>query len=143
MSQISQLAYQNIADKIPKRRRKVFEQFVKNPRSTVWEIADLIGWNRNEVSGRVTELRQSFLIVECGTKQNHETNQKNTVYTPIESEVKRTHLINTHISALTHEVDAIQSDLDFGLVTPVSRKELQKRVNKLKINISRLQKLIQ
>ncbi len=49
-------------------RQRVFECIEANQPISAGRIGDLLGCTPNQVSGRVTELRQAGRIEECGTE---------------------------------------------------------------------------
>ena len=52
MSITSTKAFADIQVKLPDRRREVYKAIAENPNSSIYDIADVLGWNLNQVSNR-------------------------------------------------------------------------------------------
>lgn len=69
MSQASLFAYQSIIEKLPERRRKVFEavaRWTPGGGATCKTLAGELGLARDSVSPRIGELKNAGAIIECG-----------------------------------------------------------------------------
>ena len=68
MSITSTKAFVEIQVKLPDRRREVYRAVAENPNSSIYDIADILGWNLNQVSNRINELVNSGLIEKTGSE---------------------------------------------------------------------------
>ena len=68
MSITSTKAFAEIQVKLPDRRREVYKAIAENPNSSIYDIADILGWNLNQVSNRINELVNSGLIEKTGSE---------------------------------------------------------------------------
>lgn len=68
MSITSTKAFAEIQEKLPERRREVYKAIAENPNSSIYDIADVLGWNLNQVSNRINELVNSGLVEKTGTE---------------------------------------------------------------------------
>lgn len=62
----SKVAYATIQKEKTRAKDKVLET-IKGQRATRQEIAEILGWPINRVTGRVSELLQDGVIEECAT----------------------------------------------------------------------------
>ena len=68
MSITSTRAFVEIQKKLPERRREVHKAIAENPNSSIYDIADVLGWNLNQVSNRINELVNSGLVEKTGSE---------------------------------------------------------------------------
>ena len=68
MSITSIRAFVEIQVKLPERRREVYKAIAENPNSSIYDIADVLGWNLNQVSNRINELVNSGLVEKTGSE---------------------------------------------------------------------------
>lgn len=68
MSITSIRAFVEIQKKLPDRRREVYKAIAENPNSSIYDIADVLGWNLNQVSNRINELVNSGLVEKTGSE---------------------------------------------------------------------------
>jgi hypothetical protein len=68
MSVTSTRAFVEIQKKLPERRREVHKAIAENPNSSIYDIADVLGWNLNQVSNRINELVNSGLVEKTGSE---------------------------------------------------------------------------
>mgnify|MGYP000917842249 CR=1 FL=1 len=68
MSITSTRAFAEIQKKLPERRREVHKAIAENPNSSIYDIADVLGWNLNQVSNRINELVNSGLVEKTGSE---------------------------------------------------------------------------
>jgi len=74
-------AYQDIKDKLPERRRKVFEVIARSKGVASFEIAMILNWPINCVSGRVTELADAGIIEDkSGRVSNPRSSKANILW---------------------------------------------------------------
>lgn len=68
MSITSTKAFAEIQVKLSDRRREVYKAIAENPNSSIYDIADVLGWNLNQVSNRINELINLGLIEKTGSE---------------------------------------------------------------------------
>ena len=68
MSITSTKAFAEIQVKLPDRKREVYKAIAENPNSSIYDIADVLGWNLNQVSNRINELVNSGLVEKTGSE---------------------------------------------------------------------------
>src|SRR5690606_31710520 len=71
----------------------------------------------NEITGRITELKNAFLVVEIGSKRNRYSNKKNTAYRVVHSVDERIDLINAAFIRLREQREKLESDYHAGVST--------------------------
>lgn len=63
-------AWRDIQEKLPKKRRAIFETIAEHVEGlTLFEIEEILGWGINCVSGRVTELHGARLVRDSGQRR--------------------------------------------------------------------------
>lgn len=86
----SRQAYRQIKPDLKRRRRQVYDIIADwpagKPDPSIADIAQRLGWQNNEVSGRVTELRKDHLIIITGKKFNPSGKRARTYRIPASSE---------------------------------------------------------
>lgn len=133
------LAYQNILDKLPEKRKMIYNIVANNNGITSQEISDKYNLPINQVVGRVYELKERFLIKECGSLDNHITQTKNTRYKALESELEHEELKSKELDLLFDKRLDIQCTLMHcrEVYSIEALKKELKRIEK-KINILKL-----
>lgn len=94
----------------------------------------------NQVSGRITELQDSYHIKESGSKFNYQTRKPNTLWqiiTPFE----RNDLINLAFIKLRNERDVLINDLNLLNLSQITRGRTLKRINAIDKQIFKLENL--
>lgn len=104
-------AFCKIINRLPEKRQKVFKLIEKNPNITAQELSLKTMLPINEITGRITELKNAYLIVETGSKRNRHSNKKNTAYRVVDSIDERIDLINKTFSNLQEKCRLLESDL--------------------------------
>ena len=125
------ISYFQIVDKLPQKRKTIFELIKRHEPCTAWELCSQSMLPVNEVSGRITELKRLFLVVECGKKENRFTGHFNTVYRKA-TEEERVRLINAEFVRLRDVKDDLINGLNLGVIGVTKQivlKEL-KKINK-------------
>lgn len=105
-------AFSAIADRLPEKRQRVFKHILSQENVTAQELAQKTSLPINEITGRITELKNAHLIVETGSKRNRHSNKKNTAYRVVESIGERIDLINKTFAKLQKERKILESDLN-------------------------------
>ncbi|MDV7696262.1 hypothetical protein N6B72_04935 [Chryseobacterium soli] len=138
MSQNSIAAFQEISEKLPEKRKVVYEVLKDYPNSTFYQIAFKLSWNVNKVSNRINELENAGLINKTGEeKRDKYVRDKFSVITDIDE------IINRQIDLYVFFVDTkAQLETDYRRCETKEGKELlAKRVKYLKNKISNLKAL--
>lgn len=133
-------AYQQIVDTLPEKRAKVYQAIKELGVCTALNIAFFLHVPINEVTGRVRELKDSYLILEAGTVRNKLTKKFNTLYKiPKEIEVQKALLED--LAKLSDQQDDLLKDLKKDL-SITSIKALEVKVVKLRSQINRIKRIL-
>ncbi len=135
-------AYKSIIDKLPERRKYIFQLIQEHPNSTAWDLANLTMLPFNQVAARITELKELCLIEETGSKIDSYTKKKNTTYKTISSLNERIELINKTFVQLRDDKSKLESDYRSG-VSNLTKNLVQKRIKGIKNQISSLSKFLE
>lgn len=103
-------SFASIVSKLPEKRRRVLELIEKYENASAQQLAELTMTPINEITGRITELKKAFLIVETGSKQNRFSHKKNTTYRVVKSVAERIDLINVTIENLKIKREKLEKD---------------------------------
>lgn len=123
--------FYDIQEHLPVKRKQVYVIIAANKFSTIETVARKLGKQKNEISGRFTELQDDFLIKAVGRKNGF------TVFAPT-TEDERIDLINKEFVRLRDQRDKIVDDLNTLDLTPYSKEILKKEVDKIEVSIKRL-----
>lgn len=123
--------FHEIQEHLPKNRKQVYNIISENEFSTIETVAKRLGKQKNEISGRFTELQDAFLIKAIS---------RNNGFTAFEvtTEDERIDLINKEFVRLRDKRDKIVNDLNTLEFTPQSKEILKKEVDKIDLLIKRL-----
>ncbi len=110
-------AFAAIAAKLPEKRQRVFQYIIRQPNITAQELAQKTMLPINEITGRITELKNAYLIVETGSKKNRYSNKQNTAYRVVRSVSERIDLINAAFIQLRDEQEKLERDYHAGIST--------------------------
>tara|TARA_B100000287_G_scaffold9592_1_gene9637 strand:+ start:3188 stop:3622 length:435 start_codon:yes stop_codon:yes gene_type:complete len=130
--------YYAIMDKLPKKRKTVYQLIEHNQPCTAKEISDKYYIPINEVHPRITELRKSGYITTAGTKKSNRTKHQNTLYR-LASEEERDQYIKSTLTDMKSEIDKLTEDYILNELSSYGKKELRKRINKLEWQYKKLQ----
>ncbi len=108
-------AFVAISAHLPEKRQRVFQLILSHPNITAQELAQKTMLPINEITGRITELKNAFLIVETGSKTNRHSNKKNTAYRVVNSVDERVDLINAALVRLREQREALEGDCQLGV----------------------------
>lgn len=103
-------AYFQIVDSLCEKRREIYFLIQKHPNATAQFLAELTGKPINEITGRITELKNLFLIVQTGSAINRYTKKPNATYRVVNSLEERASLINSEFIALRNEKERLERD---------------------------------
>src|SRR5690606_31554829 len=107
-------AFTAIAAQLPEKRQRVFQMILRHPNITAQELSQKTMLPINEITGRITELKNAFLVVEIGSKRNRYSNKKNTAYRVVHSVDERIDLINAAFIRLREQREKLESDYHAG-----------------------------
>ena len=130
--------FQNI-EKLSQRRKTVYKLIENYGQLTAQEIKEKMVLGINQVSGRISELQELFLIKSVASKINNRSNKKNTVWS-ITTKNERNDLINAKYVELRNKRDILINDLNLK-ISKTSKYLLKKEINKINTLISNLEKL--
>lgn len=134
-------SFQSIISDLPERRQYIFKFIEKYPNVSAQEISERTMLPINEITGRITELKSTFLIVENGDRENKFTHKKNTVYRAVQNVDERIDLVNAAFIRLREMKEKLENDFHLG-VSVFSRKLIEKEVTKIKARIHSLDKVL-
>jgi|SRR5690606_13360555 len=135
-------AFGAISAHLPEKRRRVFELILQHPNITAQELAEKTMLPINEITGRITELKNAFLVVETGSKTNRHSNKKNTAYRAVNSVEERIDLITDALTRLHVQRWALESDSGLD-ISRYSFSLIQKEILKIKSKQRALEKILQ
>lgn len=128
-------AFASIVNELPEKRQYIFNIISRNVDITIQKLSELTMKPINEISPRVTELKNSFLIAETGYTENVYTRKKNTTYKVVENLEERRDLIDAAYQMLVDkksqlETDALKCNSKF--TKELIRKEIAKTKERIK-----------
>jgi len=133
-------AYHNIIDKLPNKRKDVFQMYERHPHSSAWDISMKTMLPINEITARTTELKYIFLIVESGSKINQYSKKSNTTYRAVKNINERIDLVNAAFVKLRDAKDKLINDYHTG-ISQFSKTLLKKEITKIQSQIKSLDKI--
>lgn len=125
-------AYASIIESLADKEQLIFQLIKENSPCSSWDISEKYLIPINEVTGRITALKNACLIVEDGSKENRWTHRSNTLYKAVISIDERIDFINKKFVSLRDKKDKLVNDSNLGLsalTTDLIKKELDK-INK-------------
>ena len=125
-------------EKLSLRRKAVYKIIAQYGFLTSHQIKDKMRLGINQVSGRITELKDMFLIIEAGTVINIKSNTHNTLW-KVTNEQERIDLVNKRYTALIDEQKQLESDYHLG-VSNYGLEAIKSRIKKIKKQIEALSK---
>ncbi|WP_440881433.1 hypothetical protein [Tenacibaculum sp. C7A-26P2] len=134
-------AYVSIIESLSKKEQLIFQLIKENAPCTSCEISEKYLIPINEITGRVTGLKKSFLIVEQGSKKNRWTNKNNTLYRAVKNIDERIDLINAHFVQLREQKDNLVNDYNTGL-SILTKELIKKQLDKINKQINSLTKIL-
>ncbi len=135
-------AFVAIATHLPEKRQRVFHLILQQPNITAQELAQKTMLPINEITGRITELKNAFLIVETGSKTNRHSKKKNTAYRVVHSVEERVDLINYAFIRLREQREALEGDCYLS-ISALSLSLIQKEILKIKGRQRALEKILE
>lgn len=124
-------------EKFSNRRKVVYELLQNFGALTTHSIKDKMRLSKHQVSGRVTELKESCFIKPVWSKLNDVTNVMNTVWAVTYPE-ERAGLIASKLLELKDEQDILQCDINSIYISKIARELIVKRMIKIEKLIKNL-----
>ncbi|CAL2091830.1 conserved hypothetical protein [Tenacibaculum sp. 190524A05c] len=134
-------AFFSIIEKLPAKRQLVLELIKENVQITAQDLSEKYGKPINEITGRITELKKCFLVVECGHKFNRFTNYKNTLVRVVKSVNERIDLINQRFIELRQQEDDLVNDYNLNF-SDLTKELILRKIKKIKSEINSLSKIL-
>ncbi len=129
-------AYKQKQTTITKNRRIVLDVIKVHGPITNKEIAEFLGWNINQVTGRTSELQLMGYIKVGVNGLNVSTDCRNVAWVWVRDEAERRELNEQHYRELKEFEETLETDIAdrpmYEMTKDVLRKELKKVRNKLR-----------
>ena len=130
--------YQEIFEKLPEARKRVYETIFELGYASVQEVARILDKLPSEISGRFTELKFFGLIKEKTSSVSNRSNNKVTVYTCTTSN-ERIDIINKHYQELIDKQKELENDFQKCL-SNYTLEVVKLQIHKIKKKIDQLSK---
>ena len=127
-------------EKFSARRKTVYNLIKDYGKLTSQEVKAKMVLGVNQVSGRITELKDSFYIKEAGSKFNETSRKPNTLWA-VTGYDERIDLINFEFIKLRNERDVLINDLNLLNLSKMTKERLLKRVKQIDKLIFNLENL--
>lgn len=130
--------YINIVGGLPEKRLSVYQSIERLGFASIENICDQLDLPKNEVSGRITELKSLYLVKEVGSEKSKK-NHSQTVYSIVHESEREGLMIES-----LHEEKRRFENLQFNLtkVTGFANDIIVKEIDKTKSKISQIEKLL-
>jgi hypothetical protein len=135
-------AYVLILERLPQKKQLIFQLVKENSPCTAWEISEKYMLPINEVVGRISDLKNDFLLVESGSKTNQYTKKQNTLYRTVNTINERIDLINATFVVLRDNKSKLESDYHLG-ISQLTKEMVKKEIAKIKSQINSLSRIIE
>lgn len=133
-------SYHNIY-KIGDKQYQVLEAIRLKEPATAQEIASFLNTSINQVTGRISELREDYVLIkESGSKLSETSNKMCTAYVYISNKEERLHLIRDKYRELINKRDQLVSDFH-NKVSKYTKSILEKELIKINTKIEQISKL--
>ena len=129
-------SYENIASKLPSKRQQIYMIISNHECISAQQIKAKYMFPMNEISGRITELKERCLIEEAGSISNRYSKHSNTLYRVVKSRSDIIDRINIKYAAITNIKDALVRDYRRGLSpygTEILTKQIARENEKIKV----------
>lgn len=130
-------AFSEIIGELSEKRKYIFQFIQANPNHTTQSIAEQLLLPINEVTGRITELKDACLIIESGSNTNSYTRKQNTTYIVVDDMDQRTDLINKRFVYYRDIIDKLENDSNLGIST-LSKSIIKREILKYNRKINQL-----
>lgn len=145
-TQVRNETYYKVLGSLIKSRKRVFEAITELGEATNNQIADHLGLKINQVTGRVTELQEMFLIKGTKSEKGKQTGFQHTVWATI-PEDQREELFKRFVNDSETKIERLSDDLE-QMVSGVdhnycqeSRDAVIKKMNSLSNRLKRIRKV--
>ena len=129
-------SYKNIASKLPSKRQQIYMIITNHECISAQQIKAKYMFPINEISGRITELKERCLIEEAGSVSSPHSRHSNTLYRTVKSRSEIISRINMKYAAVTNIKDALVRDYHRGLSpygADLLRKQIARENEKIKV----------
>lgn len=141
--EIRNAAYFEIAERLPLCRKRVYQAILTlGEDATNKKISELLEIPINRVTGRVSELRDSFLIQKVGEKELTNPNLKHCIWGPVKSKTEREALIRNKIQESISIIAMLSEDLEDVRISKEGRSSIMAPIARMKRNIQKLKQAI-
>jgi len=97
--------FNSLIDNLPSKRKEVYKVIKRLVKCSLDDIINEIGVNKNEISGRITELKETCYIKECEeSKISTRSNNKVTVYECIFDNIQRKELLEKSLDKIDNDI---------------------------------------
>lgn len=127
-------------EKLSLRRKTVYKIIKTYGLVSAQQIKDKMRLGVNQVSGRITELKEMFLIKEEGSVLNRNTNVRNTLYA-VTTKDEQVDLVNARYQELVDEKKSLENDYHLG-VSEYGLEAIKNRIKKIDKKINVLSKIL-
>lgn len=133
-------AYHNIY-KIGDKQLQVLEAIRLNQPATAQEIAAFLNTSINQVTGRISELKEDYVLIkEHGSKQSETSKKMCTSYVIISNHEERVKMIENKYRDLVEKREQLVSDFH-NKVSKYTKSILEKELIKLNTKLEQILKL--
>ena len=130
--------YEKIKEKLSESRRVVYESIADLGQTDLDTICFNLNRTKNELSGRITELKFYGLIKEVGDNISSRSNNKVTLYTLTTPE-EQIEIVNQTFVELREKSDSLVNDYNLGL-SKFSINLIKNEIRKINAKIKQLEK---
>ncbi|CAA7195427.1 hypothetical protein [Chryseobacterium potabilaquae] len=134
-------AYLAIISELAEKRQYIFNVIELYPNVTSKDIEKLTFLRPNQITSRVSELKNLFFIKESGSRENHYSKRGNTTYRIVESMEERIDLINAAFVSLRDEKSSLEMDYHLN-ISNYTRESIDKKIKKIKRQLKSLGKIL-
>ncbi len=128
------------AETLGARKKTVYKIIESYGKLTAQEIKEKMVLGVNQISGRLTELSDLYLIKESGSKFNEKSDRPNTLW-EITTPDERIDMVNTAFINLRSERDTLINDLNLLNLSQITRDRTFKRVRTIDKQIFNLENI--
>ncbi len=130
-------SFSEIKENLQNKRKRIFNIIDKHNGITAQELSKHYQIPINQVTGRVTELKDLCFIKEAGSLINYFTKKKNTRYVSIKTEDEFKELSREKYVELRGKKDSLVNDYNQALST-YTREYVQNEIRKIEHKIDKL-----
>ena len=136
-------AFASIVEQLPLKRKQVYNVIKELGRCSLDDIAEHLWVTKNEISGRVTELKETGYIVESDdVKKSTRSNNAVTIYMPVLNNDDRLFLLILNRVYLNNKLESLSIDLTNKALSQITLDLIKIEKKKLSVKFNRVQKEI-